>query len=112
MYENIAKGKWSDESEDVGIEFTVIEAPYVYYNKATKYYYLFVNWGGCCEGLDSTYNIRVGRSRNVTGPFKDKKGRNMMDAKGSMVLKTKPKNTRIVGPGHAGIFHGGISGQE
>ena len=32
------------------------------------YYYLFLNYGGCCAGVDSTYNIRVGRSSVVTGP--------------------------------------------
>src|SRR6202789_1973756 len=26
------------------------------------YYYLFVNWGSCCKGTNSTYEVRVGRS--------------------------------------------------
>ena len=34
-----------------------------------EYYYLFVNWGLCCRGTNSTYNIRVGRSAAVTGPY-------------------------------------------
>jgi len=67
-----------------------------------------VNWGGCCDGLDSTYNIRVGRSENVEGPYLDKRGKDMMKRKGSVVLRTRPrKNKRIVGPGHAGIFKKG-----
>src|SRR5580704_17643681 len=32
-----------------------------------SFYYLFVNFGGCCDGVDSTYNIRVGGSTNLTG---------------------------------------------
>ena len=37
-----------------------------------SYYYLFVNFGGCCAGVDSTYRrVRVGRSTSVTGPYYD-----------------------------------------
>ena len=42
------------------------EASFLYQHGG--YYYLFCNWGGCCAGVDSTYNIRVGRSTNVSGP--------------------------------------------
>ena len=101
----LARGRWSDEADDLDIEeFSVIEAPYMHYNSDNEFYYLFVNWGTCCSGTDSTYNIRVGRSRSVTGPFLDKRGRNMLDRKGSIVLPRRPrKEPRINGPGHAGI---------
>ena len=32
------------------------------------WYYLLVTHGSCCQGANSTYNIRMGRSRKVTGP--------------------------------------------
>ena len=38
------------------------------------WYYLFGTHGTCCDGPNSTYNIRVGRSRTVTGPFVDNLG--------------------------------------
>ena len=34
-----------------------------------EFHYLFVNWGKCCRGIESTYNIRVGRAKSVTGPI-------------------------------------------
>jgi len=43
-----------------------VEAAYVY--KHGGYYYLFVNWDVCCHGVDSSYNIRIGRSLFITGP--------------------------------------------
>lgn len=63
--------------------------------------YLFVNWGRCCQGVDSTYNIRVGRSRAVTGPYLDRGGADMLRGGGSLVLET---NGRCIGPGHAGLL--------
>ncbi|TAK90682.1 MAG: hypothetical protein EPO07_20340, partial [Verrucomicrobia bacterium] len=65
------------------------------------YYYLFLNYGGCCSGVDSTYNIRVGRGANATGPFLDKTGANMIGGGGTMLLES---TGRYIGPGHAGIL--------
>lgn len=66
-----------------------------------SYYYLFLNYGGCCSGVDSTYNIRVGRSVNPTGPYFDKNGVNMLNAGGTVLLES---TGRFIGPGHTGIF--------
>jgi hypothetical protein len=66
------------------------------------YYYLFVNWGGCCDGVNSTYNIRVGRSPVVTGPYYDQNGINMTNGGGLMVLES---NARCIGPGQAAIMN-------
>src|SRR6266536_2777997 len=44
-----------------------IEASYLC--RHDDFYYLFVNWGSCCAGPKSTYNIRIGRSQTVTGPY-------------------------------------------
>lgn len=52
-----------------------IEGPYMIYHPESKYYYLFVSYGS----LKSDYNIRIGRSRNITGPFYDFHGREMTD---------------------------------
>ena len=38
------------------------------------WYYLFVNWGSCCDGVDSTYRILAGRSDTITGPYYDRSG--------------------------------------
>jgi Glycosyl hydrolases family 43/Concanavalin A-like lectin/glucanases superfamily len=66
------------------------------------YYYLFVNFGGCCAGVNSTYNIRVGRSGSVTGPYYDKNGINLTNGGGTMVLES---TARYIGPGHAAIMN-------
>jgi len=76
-----------------------IEASCLY--KHDGYYYLFVNWGSCCRGVNSTYNIRVGRSRKVTGPYIDKDGIDMLNAGGALLLSNKGP---LFGPGHAGIL--------
>jgi arabinan endo-1,5-alpha-L-arabinosidase len=76
-----------------------IEASCLY--KHNGYYYLFVNWGSCCRGVNSSYNIRVGRSRRVTGPYIDKDGVDMLKAGGTLFLSNKGP---LFGPGHAGIL--------
>ena len=71
--------------------------------KHEDYYYLFVNWGSCCQGPRSTYNIRIGRSKTVTGPYLDKDGSDMLHGGGSVFLATT--NGPLIGPGHAGTLN-------
>ena len=68
------------------------------------WYYLFVNWGSCCQGPKSSYNIRLGRSKTVTGPYLDKAGVDLLQRGGSVFLATT--NGPLIGPGHAGILNG------
>lgn len=81
-----------------------IEASYIYPHG--QYYYLFVNWGTCCKGTNSTYNIRVGRSPQITGPYLDQNGVNMLTDGGSLVLGSR---NPFIGPGHAGIVSDGTT---
>jgi arabinan endo-1,5-alpha-L-arabinosidase len=63
------------------------------------YYYLFVNHNSCCKGKNSEYNIRVGRSKDVLGPYVDKHGRTMAEGGGSLFLAA---HDHRIGPGHFG----------
>ncbi len=80
---------------------SAIEAPYLHYQGG--YYYLFANWGACCQGVDSTYEIRVGRSESPTGPFYDRElvPQDMLDGGGTLFLGTEGDR---IGPGHMGIY--------
>jgi arabinan endo-1,5-alpha-L-arabinosidase len=84
-----------------------IEAAYVYNHPNNNYYYLFANWEGCCNQLNSTYKIRVGRSDSPTGPYLDKNGLDMADGYGTAFLDSIGDvlgNDRFIGPGHSGIY--------
>ena len=50
------------------------EGPYVIYNPETDYYYLYVTYGWLAA--DGEYNMRVFRSENPDGPYKDSLGQN------------------------------------
>jgi arabinan endo-1,5-alpha-L-arabinosidase len=63
------------------------------------WYYLLGTHGTCCDGSNSTYNIVVGRSKKVTGPYLDNMGRDMVKGGGKMVLAA---SERLLGPGHFG----------
>jgi arabinan endo-1,5-alpha-L-arabinosidase len=76
-----------------------IEAPAIY--RRNGYYYLFVSFDFCCRGKDSTYNVRVGRSRQVTGPYVDRTGKSMMEGGGTIIVAGEG---RWRGPGHCAVF--------
>ena len=65
------------------------------------WYYLLGTHGTCCDGANSTYNIRVGRSKKVTGPFLDNMGMDTLKGGGKLVVAA---SGRFVGPGHFGLL--------
>ena len=67
-----------------------------YLMKHDGYYYLFINRGLCCSGVNSTYYIIVGRSTSVTGTYT---GWNTF-------LET---DNRFIGPGHIGYNEGRLT---
>ena len=68
-----------------------------YIHKKHGYYYLFASTGICCEGLESTYQTVVGRSKSLWGPYRDKRGRKMLDNNHEVLIH---KNMNFVGTGH------------
>jgi arabinan endo-1,5-alpha-L-arabinosidase len=72
--------------------------------KHAPFYYLFVNWGQCCQGTNSTYEVRVGRSDSVIGPYRDRDGNDLSTGGGSPFLQSAG---RFIGPGHIGIVNDG-----
>jgi len=65
------------------------------------WYYLLGTHGTCCDGANSTYNIVVGRSKSITGPYLDNVGRDMLKGGGKMVIAA---GGRATGAGHFGRF--------
>ena len=76
-----------------------IEAAFIY--RHGDHYYLFVNHGKCCRGLESTYHIVVGRAEKITGPYLDREGKALLAGGGTPVLDP---DGPFIGPGHAGIY--------
>src|SRR5690349_8069401 len=65
------------------------------------WYYLLLTHGSCCAGANSTYNIRMGRSRKVTGPFLDNMGIDMLQGGGKLFAGS---SGRHIGVGHFGLL--------
>ena len=65
------------------------------------WYYLLATRGSCCRGAESGYNIRMGRSRKVTGPYVDHTGLDMIQGGGTLFAGS---SGRVIGPGHFGLL--------
>jgi arabinan endo-1,5-alpha-L-arabinosidase len=76
-----------------------IEASSIAYRDG--YWYLFVSWGFCCRGVDTQYEIRVGRSPDLAGPYVDLAGRPMLNNGGSLLLGP---HGRVIGPGSGDVL--------
>lgn len=72
-----------------------IEAPFIF--KHYGYYYLFVSWDYCCQGMKSTYRVVVGRSKNIEGPYLDNRGIDMLDGGGVPFIEGDKKEFEAAG---------------
>lgn len=86
---------------------TAYEGTYIH--KRGKYYYLFASTGTCMEGLESTYEMAVGRAENLFGPYVDKKGMPMLENNHEILLT---RNDRFVGTGHNSEIVSDDAGQD
>jgi len=78
---------------------SAIEAPFISLRDGK--WYLFVSFDTCCQGVDSTYNVRVGRSDSLTGPYVDREGVPLTEGGGTLTLSAYGQ---WKGPGHNGML--------
>ena len=97
-------GMRADDAEplalaDRGAPPNAIEAPYILERGGD--YFLFVSRDACCQGVESTYNIAVGRADAPQGPYFDRDGTPLLEDGGTPLLATE--GTRI-GPGGQSVW--------
>jgi arabinan endo-1,5-alpha-L-arabinosidase len=76
-----------------------IEAPFMI--ERGGYYYLFASYDYCCKGVNSSYYMVVGRSRDILGPYLGRDGKSMLDGYGTLLLQG---NRRFPGVGHQAVL--------
>jgi arabinan endo-1,5-alpha-L-arabinosidase len=76
------------------------EAPYIV--QKDGYFYLFVSSGTCCEGLNSSYNVRVARSTSPLGPYIDHLDRSILG--GNRGYQVVMGSAYFVGTGHNSVI--------
>jgi arabinan endo-1,5-alpha-L-arabinosidase len=69
--------------------------------KGPGYYYVFASRGRCCAGDSSTYQVVMGRSKNIKGPYLNKDGQSWVDNKYNLFLAGDSTGH---GRGHNGFF--------
>lgn len=92
-------GKLESPDEITYVANDHCEAPAIIYKE--DYYYLFFNRGYCCRGINSTYQIFVGRATHPAGPYLDKDGNDCNRGGGTSFLST---DGQYIGPGHFGLY--------
>lgn len=81
----------------------------IYIHKRNDYYYMFGAWGSCCEGVNSTYRVVVGRSKSLYGPYFNKQGGMMLQNHHEEILVG---SGRVKGPGHTSQIITDDKGQD
>jgi beta-xylosidase len=80
-----------------------------YIHKRDGYYYLFGSRGSCCNGVNSSYHVILGRATNLFGPYTNRNGESMLSGAFDVFLKG---NDYVKGPGHNSKFVKDDKGQD
>jgi arabinan endo-1,5-alpha-L-arabinosidase len=102
---NPKTGKLIKDTPDI-ITITKSLGEGVFVINGPEYYYIFASRGICCKGMQSTYQVVIGRSRNVEGPYLNKEGKSWVDNNYTLLLAG---DSTAPGKGHNGIFTEGDS---
>jgi len=116
----LAFGSWFDGIHVVQLDPSTMKPTGTYYSIANRangieaanivyysgYYYLFVSIDKCCLGVNSTYKIAYGRSKNITGPYLDQSGVSMSNGGGTVLDAGGP---RWKGPGGQDVYQNGAA---
>ncbi len=99
----------------LGGKMAAVEGPVIRYIAESGYYYLFLSYGS----LSSDYNIRVGRAKEITGPYFDADGKelSLLSKQNEEEIGTKvmggftfashtnpPVGESVMAPGHNGLY--------
>ncbi len=87
-----------------GMENGAIEAPFLF--RKDGMYYLFASWDRCCQGVNSSYKIIVGRAKDVRGPYLDKDGKRLVRGGGTLIAMGDGENWAAAGHPAAYTFDG------
>lgn len=99
VWHSIAKRERSVLLDDRNAGPAELEGPFIF--RKHGYYYLFVSWDKCCRGKDSDYKMVVGRSKELTGPYLDRSGRDLAVGGGTLLLAG---NEYWAGVGHNSAY--------
>jgi arabinan endo-1,5-alpha-L-arabinosidase len=77
----------------------IIEAPHLVFRDG--YYYLFVSFNHCCLGADTKYQVRVGRSKKITGPYMDASNWPMYLGGGTVLIS---RDGDYMATGHSDLY--------
>ena len=80
-----------------------------YIIKRNENYYFFGSAGSCCEGLNSSYRVVVGKASNIIGPYYDRNGNNLAQDNGGktigeLCLWSPVTDKTTAGPGHNSVL--------
>lgn len=97
----IARQPSTQKLYEYGLQDSQIEGAFVF--RHGGYYYLFASVGLCCRGINGTYRVIVGRSKEITGPYLDRAGYSMLDGNGNVLATGDGKVWAAVG--HNSVYH-------
>ena len=97
---NPETGKLFNEETELNIITTKLGEG-VFVIKSQPYYYIFASRGICCKGNDSNYQVVMGRSENLKGPFLNREGESWVDNHYTLFMAGDEARP---GRGHNGFF--------
>jgi arabinan endo-1,5-alpha-L-arabinosidase len=96
-----ATGKLKDEVNPALTVLTTALGEGVFLLHSKGYYYIFASRGRCCSGVESTYQVVVGRAETIQGPYLSKEGESWVDNQYTLFLEGDYEQP---GKGHNGFI--------